>query len=209
METYNKMKTPPKNALKRITGGRLSGMTDINPQWRIEIMTETYGECGVGWYYTVENREFIPGADGVVVVFVDILLYHLQKNGTWSKGIPGNGGSTFVAKETNRYFTSDEAVKMATTDALSVAMKFLGVGADIYRGVTNSKYTQDTKDDNGVPPENNIKLPKLTKTTKTKSGHNAFDAAEKFMKDGGDIEDITSRYEVDDETIKYLLSLKP
>ena len=34
MEIYNSLSRPPKDALKQITGGKLSGKTDINPQWK-------------------------------------------------------------------------------------------------------------------------------------------------------------------------------
>ena len=40
LEIYNKIKSVPKEAKKTITGGRLSGMTDIKPMWRIEKLTE-------------------------------------------------------------------------------------------------------------------------------------------------------------------------
>ena len=39
MTLYNAVRTPPPEALKAITGGRLKGMTDINPMWRIKTMT--------------------------------------------------------------------------------------------------------------------------------------------------------------------------
>ena len=49
MEVWNAIKQPPPEALKMITGGRLAGKTDINPQWRYQSMTEQFGMCGVGW----------------------------------------------------------------------------------------------------------------------------------------------------------------
>ena len=35
MKIYNDMKAVPEEARKTITGGRLAGMTDIKPMWRI------------------------------------------------------------------------------------------------------------------------------------------------------------------------------
>ena len=46
---------PPKSALKQIKGGRLSGMTDINPQWRYKAMTDVFGQCGNGWKYEIQR----------------------------------------------------------------------------------------------------------------------------------------------------------
>ena len=114
-------------------------MTDINPQWRIEKLTEVFGPCGIGWYAKETKREFVSGANEENVCFVDIELY-VKVNEEWSKPIYGTGGSTFVAKESKGLYTSDEAVKMAYTDAISVACKQLGFGADIYWNKTDSKY---------------------------------------------------------------------
>ena len=145
METWNKLKQPPESALKQIKGGRLKGMTDINPQWRNKAMTEQYGPCGIGWKYEILNTWSEHGADGVVMAFAKVALY--VKNGEWSEPIHGIGGSTMVAKETAGLYSSDECYKMAVTDALSVAMKMLGVASDIYEGLWDgSKYVD-------APPE--------------------------------------------------------
>lgn len=150
MEIYNKLKTPPATALKTIADGRLKGKSDINPQWRYEVMTEVFGMCGFGWKYVVTNKRFETGSEGQVAVFVDVELY-VKQDKQWSDPIPGNGGSMFVTNERRGPYTSDEAVKMATTDALSVAMKMLGVGADVYRGVTD-KTPPQTKYDKPQEP---------------------------------------------------------
>ena len=48
---YSKLRSVPEGALKKIGAGRLQGMSDINPSWRIQVMTETFGPCGIGWKY--------------------------------------------------------------------------------------------------------------------------------------------------------------
>lgn len=53
MDIYNAVSTVPDSAQKRITGGRLNGMTDINPMWRIRELTELFGPCGIGWKYKI------------------------------------------------------------------------------------------------------------------------------------------------------------
>ena len=45
-----------------------------------------------------------------------------------------------MAKEKNGPYTSDECFKMALTDAISVACKALGFGADVYWEADRSKY---------------------------------------------------------------------
>ena len=138
LEIYNKIKEVPEEARKKITGGRLRGMTDIKPMWRIQKLTEIFGVCGFGWKATIKNKEIIEGANGEKIAIVDIDLY-VKIDGEWSEAIEGTGGSSFVAKESNGYYTSDECFKMAYTDAISVACKSLGMGADVYWG--DSKYT--------------------------------------------------------------------
>lgn len=139
MRFYEKGRAVPENAKKPIKGGRLSGMTDINPMWRIKTLTEIFGACGQGWTYAVTKREFVQGANDEISVFVDIELKYFD-NGKWSEPIPGTGGSKYVSKEANGLYTDDEAVKKATTDAISVAAKALGIGADVYWDESPTKY---------------------------------------------------------------------
>jgi hypothetical protein len=133
MEIWNKLAQPPASALKTITGGRLKGMTDVNPQWRYQAMTEQFGVCGIGWKYEIKRVWNESGCNGVVFAFAEVLL-HIKSEDTWSDPIPGIGGSQLVSKESAGLYPSDEGYKMAVTDALSVAMKMLGMAADVYAG---------------------------------------------------------------------------
>ena len=139
LKIYNELRNVPEEAKKKITGGRLNGMTDIKPMWRIEKLTETFGMCGIGWKAPIKNKEIIEGANGEKIAIVDIDLY-VKVNGEWSEPIEGTGGSSFIANEKNGLYTSDECFKMAYTDALSVACKSLGMGAEVYWG--DSKYNK-------------------------------------------------------------------
>lgn len=130
MELYDRLKTVPEEAKKTIAGGRLKGFTDINPMWRIKMLTQEFGPCGFGWYIEEVERWTEAGA-GVTGAFVKIHLY-LNLGGEWSRPIVGIGGSQLVAMEKNGPVFSDEAFKMAYTDAISVACKALGMAADVY-----------------------------------------------------------------------------
>ena len=144
MAVWDKLKSPPISALKTIAGGRLRGFTDVNPQWRYKAMTEQFGVCGVGWKYTVEKLWLEPAGDQVCA-FAEVGL-SIKVDGEWSAPIPGIGGSMLVEKETSGLHVSDEAYKMAVTDALSVAMKMIGVAADVYEGFCDgARYTNDEK----------------------------------------------------------------
>ena len=148
MKIYEAVRKVPDSAKKNIRGGRLKGMTDINPMWRIKALTEQFGPCGIGWKLEVSRTWQDLGADGVVTVYVQLLLY-VKYNDEWSAPIPGIGGSSLVAKEGSGLYTSDECYKMAYTDALSVCCKMLGFGADVYWAADRTKYQQvqpqDTK----------------------------------------------------------------
>lgn len=136
---YNKVRNVPDSAKRRIEAGRLKGKTDINPMWRIKALTEKFGPCGFGWKYVITDKRLEQGANGEIAAFLDIDLF-VKADGVWSDAIPGTGGSAFVAKEKNGLYTSDECFKMALTDAISVACKALGFGADVYWEADRSKY---------------------------------------------------------------------
>lgn len=138
---YNKFKEVPETAKKPITAGRLRGFSDINPVWRIKMLTEAFGPCGLGWYYEIVEKELIPGANSEMICKVQISLY-CKFDGEWSRPIVGIGGSSFIANEKNGLYTSDECFKMALTDAISVACKALGIGADVYYENDATKYTK-------------------------------------------------------------------
>lgn len=142
LTTYNHARFVPEEAKKSITAGRLKGMTDINPMWRIKRLTELFGACGVGWWYEITDKRIVEDdLTAQKAAFVDILLYYVDPvNGHASHGIPGTGGASFVAQERNGPYMSDECFKMALTDAISVAAKALGVGADVYWDKDKSKY---------------------------------------------------------------------
>ena len=147
LHIYNRVREVPKEAQKLITGGRLKGMTDITPMWRIKTLTELFGPCGIGWYYDIKKEwlETSMGSDEIVAN-VEIELYYKYED-EWSKPVTGVGGAMFLAKETKGFYTSDEMYKSALTDAISVACKALGIGADVYWSKDTTKYS-DTKRDN-------------------------------------------------------------
>lgn len=138
LEIYENYRKVPAEAQKEIAAGRMKGKTDINPMWRIKSLTEQFGPCGIGWYYKpVKKWTEVYGDE--IAAFVDIELF-VKVDSDWSMPISGTGGSMFVAKEKNGPYVSDECFKMATTDAISVACKQLGFGADVYWNSDKSKY---------------------------------------------------------------------
>lgn len=130
LDLYDKLKVVPAEAIKPIQSGRLKGKSDINPMWRIKTMTEHFGVCGIGWKYVI-TKQWTETYGTETKAYCNIDLF-VKVDGQWSDSIQGTGGSSEVTMERNGSYVSDECYKMALTDALSVAMKALGVGADIY-----------------------------------------------------------------------------
>lgn len=140
MEIYNKVKSCPSNALKPIQGGKLKGMSDINPMWRIKMLTEVFGPCGIGWKVGEVMFFKDAGANNEISAWCRVNLY-VNHEGKWSEPIEGIGGSMLVSTEKGKLVTNDEAYKMAYTDALGVCCKMLGFAADVYWNADSTKYT--------------------------------------------------------------------
>ena len=171
MSIYNATKECPSEALKQITGGKLKGMSDINPMWRIKTLTEQFGACGIGWYYDVDKQWTEQGANGECAAFCNISLY-IKIDGEWSKPIKGTGGSKFITNNKNGSETSDECYKMALTDAISVACKALGFAANVYWNAgRQTKYDTQPANDKPVEP-----VPKCSQCGKIIMGSGKYSA---------------------------------
>lgn len=156
---YNQVREVPKEAQKSFSNGKFSG-TDINPMWRIKKLTEMFGPVGFGWYTEVTRQETIPADDGNIMVFVDINLF-VKDGDTWSKPIFGTGGNTLKTKGKG----DDDGFKKAYTDALSIACKALGIGADIWYSADvnadfSSKYADLYTDGTSKPASANEPTPR-------------------------------------------------
>lgn len=145
MRIYDAVRSVPPEAIKPITAGRLKGKSDINPMWRIKVLTERFGPCGDGWYTEgVRYWTVIQEKSMEMAVFCELQLHTRSENG-WSAPIYGIGGNTVIAAEKNGLYLDDEAYKKAYTDALSVACKALGIGADVYWQSDRTKYSGVTE----------------------------------------------------------------
>ena len=142
LEIYQRAAEVPAEAQSKIEAGKLIGKTDINPMWRIKTLTELFGPCGIGWYTKILER-WVERDDNESAVWVRIEMF-VKFPGTneWSAPIEGIGGSKQCGKGQGKGI-NDEAFKMAETDAISVACKKLGFGANIYWAKDRTKYSQD------------------------------------------------------------------
>lgn len=177
-EIYKSLSQPPASALRQIMAGDLKGKTDINPQWRYEAMTNTFGLVGLGWKYEIQKLWTEPGANGETLAFAQVAVFVRDPDSKeWSDAIVGIGGSKLVNKFTNGPKSNDEGYKMAVTDAFSTSLKMLGVAADIYAGrwdgskYSNNPEPQKTPQNSAGPmggpdtPEQRKIINELIKTT--------------------------------------------
>lgn len=170
LDLWEKYRSVPNNALKDFDNGNFKG-TDINTMWRMKCLTEEYGVCGIGWYYDIirtwnVNIPIEQGGD--ILTFAEIKLYIKQDN-EWSKGITGVGGNKMLSyiKSRESFKASDEAIKMAVTDAIGNACRNLGFGADVYWANDKTKYTENTIEktpQTSTKPQNTTTYPTKTQT---------------------------------------------
>lgn len=144
MYIYNEGRAVPANAMRPIQSGRLKGKTDINPMWRIKKLTELFGPCGVGWTVKILNIDYLPhdrrdGEEQIVSVMIEMKISD-EENEAYSDPIIGIGGAKLISRESSGLYYDDEAIKKAYTDAISVACKALGIGANVYWEKDTSKY---------------------------------------------------------------------
>lgn len=212
LKIYQAVRVVPDAAQKRIGGGRLKGMTDINPMWRIKVLTEQFGPCGFGWYPEIVDRWIETSMANDEITANVIINLFIKIDDEWSKPIPGIGGSMLVANEKSGPYVNDECYKMAYTDAISVACKALGVGANVYWQNDNTKYS-DAKMPAG--PANGQAVPQqrtqqqrapqqrrqqqVTPATPTKVNRQGADHLMNLCIDiGADIESMKAFYKVND-----------
>ena len=210
LSIYERVRCVPKEAKKEIEAGRLKGKHDINPMWRIKALTEVFGPAGFGWYTEIIRTWTEASESGEMAVFVDINLF-VKKDGEWSRPIFGNGGNKLIANE-KKYengqqvyipYLDDDAYKKAYTDAISVAAKALGVGADVYFEKDKGKYASEAKPAAESVAHAPVK-PILSSKGRDWKAAVAFTASQS---DSAEVisEKIRSKYDITDDDLELLL----
>lgn len=144
MTIYNAARSVPNGAVKKINAGAYgkAGLSDINPQWRIEKMTELFGACGDGWTWEPVEVWTDNG-----FCYAHIVVKYLTEGGEYSNPIHGYGGTVMGRMD------DSDLYKSTITDAVSNALRYLGIGADIWYkpGNTSDQNQFDTK--YSAPPQ--------------------------------------------------------
>lgn len=155
MRIYNAARTVPDGAKKPIKGGAYgaAGLTDINPQYRIERMTVLFGACGDGWKW--EPVEFWE-ANGVCYAHVTVM--YLMDDGEWSAPVHGYGGTKIGGKD------DSDLYKSTITDAVGNALRYLGIGADVWYKSSNPPEKNQFDGKHSAPPEMGAEPPRQPAT---------------------------------------------
>lgn len=134
-------KTDPKHTKPFSRAGGFKG-TAIKPMFSYRRMTEEFGACGVGWGINEPSFQVVPAGDEILV-YCTVSIWH----GARENIVFGVGGDKCVAKFKSGPHTDDEAFKKAFTDAITNALKLIGVGADVHMGMfDDSKYVNSLRE---------------------------------------------------------------
>jgi len=147
---WHAVEKTPLEHVKPITGKSYSGNSP-KPHYLIRKATETFGPCGIGWGFTVEER--IEDGAWIAEGFYEKL--HIAKVRVWFKwsGERGEvehiGGTVFSGRRKNgQAFSDEDAPKKSVTDALVKALSMIGFAGDIFMGrYDDSKYVAELKQD--------------------------------------------------------------
>lgn len=133
-------KTDPAHTKGFQRAGGFKG-TAIKPMFSYRRMTEEYGPCGIGWGIGEPTFQVVHANDEVLV-YCTVSVWHGARDNT----VFGVGGDKALAKFQSGPRTDDEAFKKAFTDAVTNALKLIGVGADVHMGMfDDNKYVNEMK----------------------------------------------------------------
>lgn len=134
-------KTDPSHTKQFKRAGGFSG-TAIKPMWAYRRMTEEFGPCGTGWGVNEPSFQVVPGPEGEMLVYCTASIWYGERE----KIAFGVGGDKAVGKNKYGLTGDDEAFKKAFTDAITNALKMIGVGADVHMGrFDDNKYVNDLR----------------------------------------------------------------
>lgn len=115
----------------------------IKPLYAIRKMTETFGPCGIGWGYRDPDFRVVESGEEVAV-YCTVTMWYTQDEAVGQ--VVGVGGDMVRKRTRNGFVADDEAFKKAFTDALTNAMKHLGMSADVHMGMfDDSKYVAELR----------------------------------------------------------------
>lgn len=135
-------RTDPKATKPFQRAGGFRG-TQIDPTWRLQIMTETFGPVGQGWGYDQTEWTVVER-----MVFVCVKVWYRDPaTGEVAWTGPQWGGTELVRRRRDgSEEPNDEAFKMSITDAVGKCLVQIGLAADVHMGqFDDSKYREESE----------------------------------------------------------------
>lgn len=138
-------RTDPKH-VKGITGKSYQGNSP-NPHYLVHRATETFGPCGIGWGFVIEDERIEEGAGGERMSIARVKVWY-KWNGERGE-VEHIGGTQFSGtRSSGKFFTDEDAPKKSVTDALVKALSMIGFAGDIFMGrYDDSKYVSEVREE--------------------------------------------------------------
>lgn len=152
LDLWNAVEKTPPTQTKQITGKSYQG-TSPKPHYLVHKATETFGPCGIGWGFTIEDERIEEGAGGERMSIARVKVWY-EWNGKRGE-VEHIGGTSFSGLRKNgNPFTDEDAPKKSVTDALIKALSMIGFAGDIFMGrYDDSKYVASLKEEESPPPK--------------------------------------------------------
>ena len=152
LDLWNAVEKTPTTQVKAITGKSYQG-TSPKPHYLVHKATETFGPCGIGWGFTIEDERIEEGAGGERMSIARVKVWY-EWNGKRGE-VEHIGGTSFSGLRKNgNPFTDEDAPKKSVTDALIKALSMIGFAGDIFMGrYDDSKYVASLKEEESPPPK--------------------------------------------------------
>lgn len=146
LSLWNAVEKTPLAHTKAITGKAYQG-TSPKPHYLVHKATETFGPCGIGWGFTIEDERVEEGAGGERLHVARVKVWY--EWGGKRGEVEHIGGTQFSGTRKNGTpFTDEDAPKKSVTDALVKALSMIGFAGDIFMGrYDDSKYVQELRDE--------------------------------------------------------------
>ena len=141
---WKTVETTPTKHTKAITGKSYNG-TSPKPHYLVWKATETFGPCGIGWGFTIEDERVEDGAGGERLHVARVKVWY--KWGNERGEVEHIGGTAFSGtRASGKPYTDEDAPKKSVTDALIKALSMIGFAGDIFMGrYDDSKYISELK----------------------------------------------------------------
>ena len=111
------------------------GFTTIDAYYQVKTATEVFGPVGLGWGWDTDETY----TDGVVIVKMHLWYKH-PDTGEVSQPVVHFGCKALTNKSGR---INEDAVKSATTDALTKALSYIGFNGDVFLGLfDDNKYVE-------------------------------------------------------------------